>query len=178
MRIKFLLPAMCLLLSVFNPFAPEIKGQSSVDRDTVLIAAHEIINETTYCGLVTVDSLGHPQIRTMNPFPVGDDFVIWFATARASRKVREIANNPNVSVYFADHHTARGYVNINGSASVIDDRDLLLKMKRDYWSGIENWQEIFVLIRIIPRTIEVINYKHGIHNDPVTFKAPSIKLQE
>jgi len=47
-------------------------------------------------------------------------------------------------------------------------------MKRDYWNGIPNWQNKFVLIKIVPKTMEVINYKHGLNNDPNTFKAPSI----
>ena len=154
-----------------------VNAQTPVNRDTVILAAHEIINETTYCGLVTVDSLGQPQIRTMNPFPVKEDFVIWFATSRASRKVREIRNNPKVCVYFADHINAKGYVNINGTATVIDDKELLVKMKRDYWNGIQGWQDIFVLIRIVPGSIETINYKHGLNNNPVTFKAPVISVQ-
>jgi general stress protein 26 len=153
-----------------------LNGQSSVNRDTIIIAAQEIINETAYCGLVTIDSLGQPQIRTMNPFPVKNDFVIWFGTSRTSRKVREIKNNPNVSVYFANHLTAKGYVNINGSASVIDNRELLIQMKRDYWNGIPGWQDKFVLIKIIPKSVEIINYKHGLNNDPDTFKAPTIIL--
>jgi len=165
-----------VLVSTSGSFYCELKGQSSVSRDTIILAAHEIINETTYCGLVTIDSLGQPQTRTMNPFPVEDDFVIWFATSRTSRKVREIKNNPKVSVYFANHLTARGYVNINGFASVIDNRELLIQMKREYWSGIKDWQDKFVLIKIIPRSIEVINYKHGLNNDPDTFKAPSISF--
>lgn len=151
-----------------------LNGQSQVNRDTVILAAHEIINETTYCGLVTIDSTGQPQVRTMNPFPVQDDFIIWFATSRTSRKAREIKNNPKVCVYFANHHTAKGYVNINGSASVIDDKQLLVKMKRDYWDGIPGWQDGFVLIKIIPGSIETINYKHGLNNDPNTLKAPAI----
>lgn len=163
-----------VLVSTSSSFYSELNGQSSINKDTIILAAHEIINETTYCGLVTVDSLGQPQIRAMNPFPVEDDFVIWFATSRTSRKAREIKNNPKVCVYFANHLTAKGYVNINGSASVIDDRELLFQMKRDYWNGIQGWQDKFVLIKIIPRSIEIINYKHGLNNDPNTFKAPSI----
>jgi len=153
-----------------------LNAQSPVNRDTVILAAHEIMSETTYCGLVTVDSLGQPQIRTMNPFPVKEDFVIWFATSRTSRKVREIKNNPKVCVYFADHISAKGYVNINGSATVIDDKELLVKMRRDYWNGIPGWQDIFVLIRIVPKSLEIINYKHGLNNDPKTFKAASISF--
>jgi len=169
--------AFALLVAVSGSGFSVLNAQSPVNRDTGILAAHEIINETTYCGLVTVDSLGQPQIRTMNPFPVKEDFVIWFATARTSRKVREIKNNPKVCVYFADHINAKGYVNINGTATVIDDKELLVRMKRDYWNGIPGWEDIFVLIRIVPGSIETINYKHGLNNNRVTFKAPSVSFQ-
>jgi len=176
MKNKFVLFVFSVLVSTSSSYYSELNGQPSVNRDTIILAAHEIINETTYCGLVTIDSLGQPQIRTMNPFPVKDDFIIWFATSRTSRKVREIKNNPKVCVYFANHLTAKGYVNINGSASVIDNRELLFQMKRDYWNGIQGWQDKFVLIKIIPKSIEIINYKHGLNNDPNTFKAPFISF--
>lgn len=148
----------------------------SVSKDSIMVAAREIISQTAYCGLVTVDATGQPQVRTMNPFPMKDEFVIWFATSRSSRKVKEIKDNPKVCVYYADHTAAKGYVNVTGKAEVIDDKELLIKMKREYWEGIPDWQNIFVLIRIVPETLEVINYKHGLNNDPKTFKAPSIEL--
>lgn len=151
-----------------------LSGQSTAGRDTILAAAHEIIRETTYCALVTLDSTGQPQIRTMNPFPANDELITWFATSRTSRKVGEIKKNPKVSVYYSDHTSAKGYVAISGIAEVIDDRDLLLKMKRDYWTNIPNWETIFVLIKIVPKRLEVINYKHGLNNEPGTFRAPSI----
>lgn len=151
-----------------------LHAQSTISRDTMIIAAREIINETTYCALVTVDSTGQPQIRTMNPFPANEKLITWFATARTSRKVREIKNNPKVCVYYSDHTSAKGYVNITGKAEIIDDRELLRKMKRDYWNNIPNWENIFVLIKIVPENLEVINYKHGLTNDPNTFRAPSI----
>jgi general stress protein 26 len=171
-RISFQLIAGFFLL--FTVSQLKTSAQNIISRDTLLAAAKEIMNETTYCALVTIDSAGQPQIRTMNPFPPNNEFITWFATSRASRKVREIKNNPKVCVYYADHSVAKGYVNITGRAEVIDDKDLLLKMKRDYWDGISGWQNIFVLIRIIPETIEVINYRHGLNNNPVTFRAPSM----
>jgi general stress protein 26 len=176
MKKIFVLFVLAVLVSASGSFYSILNGQPSVNRDTIQLAAHEIINETTYCGLVTMDSTGQPQIRTMNPFPVKDDFVIWFATSRTSRKVREIKNNPKVCVYFANHVNAKGYVNINGSASVIDNKELLIQMKRDYWNGIPGWQDKFVLIKILPKSIEVINYKHGLNNDPNSFKAPTISF--
>jgi general stress protein 26 len=142
----------------------------------MFVAALEIMNSTHYCGLITIDSTGQPQVRTMNPFPANNELITWFATARTSRKVKELRHNPKVCIYYADHISAKGYVNITGIAEVIDDKELLKKMKREYWEGIPNWQDIFVLIKIVPKTIEVINYKHGINNNPTTFKAPVIVL--
>lgn len=168
-------PLTLFIITLISSFMPgKIMGQPSVNRDTLIVAAREIINQTTYCGLVTLDTTGQPQIRTMNPFPLKDDFIIWFATSRNSRKVREIRNDPRVCVYYADHKVAKGYVNITGKAVVIDDRDLLIRMKRAYWEGIPGWEKIFVLIKIKPETIEVINYRHGLNNDPVSFRAPSM----
>ena len=176
MKKKFTLIALggMILCSAIIP--SKLNAQTSVKRDTILVAAREIIKETTYCGLVTIDSTGQPQVRTMNPFPANEELITWFATSRTSRKVREIKNNPKVCVYYANHMSAKGYVNITGSAEVIDDKELLIKMKRDYWESIPNWQNIFVLIKIVHKTIEVINYKHGLNNDPNTFRAPSIVL--
>lgn len=176
MKKEFTLLVICGLI-ICSAFVPsKISAQSAVNRDTMFIAAREIIGDTHYCALVTIDSTGQPQIRTMNPFPANNEFITWFATSRTSRKVREIKNNPGVCVYYANHVAAKGYVNITGTATVIDDKELLIKMKRDYWEGIPNWQDIFVLIKVIPKTLEVINYKHGLNNDPQTFRAPSISF--
>lgn len=176
MKKKFTLNTIYGLILFSAIFPSNLYAQSPVNRDTILIAAREIIKETVYCALVTIDSTGQPQVRTMNPFPANDELITWFATSRTSRKVREIKNNPKVCVYYADHLSAKGYVNITGTAEVIDDKELLIKMKRDYWENIPGWQNIFVLIKIVPKTIEVINYKHGLNNDPESFRAPSIVL--
>jgi general stress protein 26 len=166
---------LCLLVFLF--LVPIImNAQITFNRDTIMLAAQEIIKETTYCALVTIDSTGQPQIRTMNPFPANNELITWFGTSRYSRKVKEIRNNPKVAVYYADHRTAKGYVNISGTAEVIDNKELLLKMKRDYWESIPNWQDNFVLIKIVPKKIEVINYRHHLTNDLKTFKAPWIIL--
>jgi general stress protein 26 len=174
MKKEFTLITICGVMLFSLIITPKLFAQSTINRDTVLYAAREIMRETTYCALVTIDSTGQPQIRTMNPYPANDEFITWFATSRNSRKVRELKNNPKVCVYYADHVNAKGYVNITGTAEVIDDKDFLIKMKRDYWQGMPNWQDIFVLIKVVPRRVEVINYKHGLNNDPVTFRAPSI----
>jgi general stress protein 26 len=172
MKKKLILSLYCSIILFLA--IPQLHAQSVVSRDSLISAAREIMKETTYCAFVTIDSTGRPQVRTMNPFPANDELIIWFGTSRNSAKVREIKNNPNVSVYYADHVNAKGYVTITGKAEVIDNKEVLMKMKRGYWDEIPNWKTIFVLIKIVPEKLEVINYKHGLVNDPNTFKAPSV----
>jgi general stress protein 26 len=172
---KNLSPVIIMVFFTLFSMNGSAQNQSSlIPRDTLIGAAREIIKATPFCALVSIDSSGQPQVRTMNPFPLGDEIEIWFATGRKSRKVTEIKNNPKVCVYYADHSSAKGYVTIAGTAEIIDDKDLLVKMRRPYWDGIPNWQDIFVLIKVTPGTIDVINYAHGISGDPVTSRAATI----
>lgn len=159
-----------LLLSV----PAMLQAVTPMSRDTLLKAAREIITETDHCALITADSAGLPHVRTMSHFPFTPDFVIWFATARNSVKVAEIKHNPKVCVYFADHVKSDGYVAVVGKAEIIDDKALLLSKKRDYWNGIPGWQDVFVLVRIVPEKLEVINYPRGVNSDPETSKAPCV----
>lgn len=168
--------ALIILLSLaFN--AKSQQSSTTYPRDSIMVAAREIMTSAPYCALITVDETGQPQVRTMNPFPLGEDIVIWFATSRDSRKVAEMKKESRVCVYYADHKNPQGYVNLIGKATIIDDKELLKKMKREYWEGIPNWLNVFVLIKIEPVKMEVINYKHGINGDPKTSGAPTIEFK-
>lgn len=165
--------ALATLQGIVEPTAAAAQEASAaVSRDTVLAAARELMASTTYCALVTTDSLGRPQVRTMNPFPPDEGMVVRFGTNRHSRKVQEIRRSPHVCVYYANHVEAQGYVSISGTARIVDDRAQLLAHKREYWESIPSWQDVMLLIEVVPERIEVINYKHGLNNDPVTWKAP------
>jgi len=169
--------SLCALLSMsVENFAQE--KQSTLNRDSVIIAAKEIIGLQNYCALITLDSAGLPDVRTMNPYPVEDDMIIWMATNRLSGKAKEILYNPNVCVYFADHKNASGYVAINGKAEIIDDKLLLVKKKREYWEqAVPDWKNVLVLIKIVPERLEVVNYKYKLYGNSVTWKAPSIEFE-
>ena len=149
--------------------------QNTIPRDTLISVARENIKANPFCALITLDSTGQSQVRTMNPYPLGDELVIWFATSRTSRKVGEIRNDSRVSVYYADHNNATGYVTINGKAEVIDDPDLLKKMKREYWETCKiDWLNKFVLIKITPVTMDVVNYKRGVYGNSDTNRSPCL----
>ena len=183
MKIFISISQLCItmfFLGTFLSMTMEVsaqENQSTSIRDSVIIAAKDIMGMQHYCALITLDSTGLPDVRTMNPYPVEDDMIIWMATNRLSGKAKEILYNPNVCVYFADHKNASGYVAVNGKAEIIDDKDLLVKKKREYWEqAVPDWQNVLVLIRIVPQKMEVVNYKYKLYGNPVTWKAPSIEF--
>jgi len=150
------------------------KNSSTNERDSLIAAAKEIIGMQKYCALATIDSSGHPDVRTMNPFPPEEDMTVWIATNSRSHKVQEIRNNPNVCLYYADHSKATGYVTITGTAVLVDDMNEKLKRKRDYWNqAFPDWKYL-ILIKVVPKRMEVLNYQWGKLNDPVTWKVPVV----
>ncbi len=158
-----------LLLSMMFVHTGSLSAQeppNAANRDSLISAAREIMSLQTYCGLVTVDFTGRPHARTMNPFPPEDDMTVWMATSTDSRKAREIAHDPRVCLYYADHGTAVGNVNIVGNAFLVQDPSEIRKRERGYWQQAFPDRSKLVLIKVVPEKIEVLNYKRGFHNDP------------
>jgi len=146
----------------------------AIHRDSLIAAAREIMGMQKYCALITLDSLGRPHARTMNPFPPEEDMTVWIATNSRSRKAAEIRRNPVVCLYYADHNNAQGCVAITGRAVLVDDQAEKMKRKREYWTqAFPDWKYL-VLIKVIPETMDVLNYRMGMLNDPVTWKTPTV----
>jgi general stress protein 26 len=169
--------ALAATVALASPAIAQDKPASTPpDPARVLAAAREIMEAQHYCGLVTLDAAGLPQVRTMNPFPPEAGMVVWMATNTRSRKVEEIRKDPRVSLYYADHGKATGYVALSGRAVLVDDMKEILERKRAYWDtsfpGLKN----IVLIKVIPERIDVVNYKQGLVGDPATWRATSIHL--
>jgi general stress protein 26 len=145
-------------------------------REAAIAAAREIMSMQKYCALITVDSSGQPHARTMNPFPPEADMTVWIATNSRCRKVREIQNHSQVSLYYADHNEASGYVVLTGKAVLVDEMSEKLKRKRDYWDqSFPDWKYL-ILIKVIPEKLEVLNYKRDLLNDEVTWQIPAFEL--
>jgi general stress protein 26 len=147
---------------------------TNYEHDSLISAAKEIMEATRYCALVTLDESGFPQVRTMDPFLPGEDMVVWLGTNVHSRKVREIRNESRVSLYY-EAPNGGGYVVIQGNAHLIDNPEETGK----YWK--EEWNEFypdknsnFILIKIIPKKLEIIDYKHGITGSSKTWAVPYI----
>lgn len=153
------------------------KPSSPLGRSELIAAAREIIASQQFCALVTQDEVGRSQIRTVNPFPPEDDMAVWIATGTQTRKVGQIRHNPQVTLYYADHSKAAGFVSIRGKALLVEDRAEMIKRKRAYWDSMFPEFKNLILIKVIPEYLEVLNYSRGVNGDPATWHAPSVEFK-
>ncbi len=150
----------------------------AANRDSVINAAREIISHVKYCALVTFDAEGTANVRTMNPFPPEEDMCVWMATSTDTRKYEEIKKNPKVSLYYANHASAEGYVTITGKAELVKDSLEIQKRKREYWKQSFPDMNKLVLIKIIPERMEVVNYKRKMYGADITWLAPFAEFKK
>jgi general stress protein 26 len=154
------------------------KPAGQLSRAELIVAAREIIASQQYCALITQDEGGRSQARTVNPFPPDENMIVWVATSTLTRKVQQIRRDSRVTLYYADHAKATGYVAITGRAVLVDDRAEMIKRKRAYWDTAFPGFKNLVLIKVIPEHLDVLNYSRGAQNDPVTWHAPSVEFKK
>lgn len=132
--------------------------------------ARALIERAGKCAFITLDSAGHPQVRTMDPFLPDPDFTIWLATNPKSRKVTQLVSNQRVTLYYADL-ADNGYVSVYGLAELIDDA----AAKKKYWK--QEWKSFYpkypndyLLIKVKPLRLEMIDYQAGFSGDSITWQ--------
>src|SRR5512140_7243 len=176
-HIPFWLPYFCMDGETMTKPTVKDPHLTMEKMDSLIAAAREIMAGQTYCALITVDAFGQPQVRPMNPFPPEDDMTVWMATNSRSRKVEEIRNCSRVSLYYANHQDAVGYVAITGKAILVNEMSEKLKRKRDYWEqAFPDWNYL-ILIKIVPEKLEVLNYKCNLVGDTVTWRTPCLEFK-
>jgi general stress protein 26 len=156
----------------------EEKARAPLGRPELIAAAREIMAGQTYCALITQDEQGRPQVRTMNPFPPEEDMTVWMATSTLTRKVQHIRRDARVTLYYANHGQATGYVEITGRAVLVDDRAEMIKRKRAYWDSAFPGFKNLVLIKVVAERMDVLNYTRGALGHPETWRTPSLDLKK
>lgn len=164
------------VLSILLATSPVAAQQTTppLSRDQLIAAAREIISSARYAALITLDSSGRPQARTVDPFAPDENMEIWIGTNPRSRKVAEIRHHRRVTIYYFDRD-AQAYVTISGIARLVNDP----KEKAKRWK--EEWKEFYpdrardyLLIVVTPEKLELVNVTKGIVGDPQTWKPPSV----
>ena len=173
---KFQLLIWLLLLAPTSVAAQDIKQPLS--RHELITAAREVMSTARYCALITQDSAGRSQARTLDPFPPDENMVVWLGTNPRSRKVAAIRRNSRVTLYYFDRES-QAYVTIYGIARLVNDPQAKLKWWKDEWKDFyPDRTRDFLLIRVTPEKLEVVNVKKGIVGDPHTWKPPTVKFRK
>jgi general stress protein 26 len=161
-------------LSIGNAFA----ATDSPSDTEVLEVARKIMISSRYCALVTLDAVGNPQVRAMDPFPPDRDMVVRMATHRSTRKIAQIVRNSRVALYYFDSE-GKSYVTISGVARLIEDP----AQKSEWWKP--EWEpfyedsyrgEDFVLIEVVAKRCEVMSIEHKIASAAKSWKPAVVEI--
>lgn len=148
------------------------------EREILIAAAREIMSAARYCALITLDSAGRAQARTLDPFPPDENMTVWLGTNPRSRKVAEIRRNPRVTLYYFDRD-AQAYVTIFGIARLVNDPKEKAKRWKDEWKEFyPDRAKDYLLISVRPEKLEVISVKKGIVGDPKIWTPPSVDFRQ
>ncbi len=166
-----------LFISCFLSEYAQTANQRSAEENEVIQIASDMMIESGLCALITHDTSGKINARMMEPFSPEEDLIVWFGTNTLSRKVQDIKANPDVTLYYASSD-ASGYIVLHGHAFLVDDAAL----KQQYW--MQSWEDFYekdrsnyLLIKVIPDSMEILSTKHGITGDTITWRVPSINLK-
>lgn len=168
--------AIKLCLGLMLPLsAPSVFAQKPQwSRDQLIAEAREIMTKTRYCALITIDRSGRAQARTMDAFAPDEKMTVWFGTNPLSRKVAEIRRHPRVTLYYFDGES-QAYVTVHGVARVVTDPAEKVRHWKEDWKGFyQDREKSYVLIRVRPVTLEVVNTKKGLVGDPRTWRPPTV----
>ena len=153
-------------------------GSKPLTRAELIAAAREIMATARYCALITLDSNGRPQARTLDPFPPDENMIVWLGTNSRSRKVAQIRRNPRVTLYYFDSE-GQAYVTISGIARLVNDSTEKAKRWKDEWKAFyPDRARDYLLIVVKPERLEVVSVKKGIVGDSSTWKPPSVNFQK
>lgn len=168
-----------LTISFFLTLASNSFGQEEsqgFSYNELLAISKEIITETGYCTLITLDEKGQPRARLMDPFIPKDGLTIWFGTNPKSRKVKQIKNDPRVTLFYMASDTT-GYVTIHGEAELINDLNEKEQHWKNKWKDFHpDYPEDYLLIKVSPLWLEVISTKYNINGDSITWQPPKLIL--
>lgn len=178
---KFMTKHIGLLILLFSTIFFQAFCQEASPADTtqqfLLNAAREIIKSAGKVALITQDETGTPQIRTMDPFEPEADFTVWLATHPNTRKVQQIKNNPSVTLYYPDKKD-KGYVVIQGKAELVNDqKEKDIRWKNEWKNFYANRTDAYLLIKVTPHYLELINYNRGIAGDPKTWQPARVEFK-
>jgi general stress protein 26 len=146
------------------------------DQARIRSVARELMIAARYAALITVDSTGATQARTIDPFAPDDAMVVWFATNPRTRKVAEITRDSRVTLYyFSTQHG--GYVTLRGRARLVDDPLEKQRRWKPEWAPFyPDRERDYLLVVVTPERLEIVSPGQGIVGDSLTWRPPTVMV--
>lgn len=134
--------------------------------DDVLKAARCLVTSRVVGAISTCDKTGQPHTRWMAGVPIGEGLSrLLSVTARGSRKLAQLAQNPKVCWLFSDAHDDEVVV-LTGTVTLIEDQALV----EPVWRRLEPAARLYAMSLLsepenlwfvgIETTVVTIEYMH------------------
>ncbi|MFI6522796.1 pyridoxamine 5'-phosphate oxidase family protein [Spirillospora sp. NPDC050679] len=146
--------------------------------DLVDVALH-LLRANPYGFLSTVAD-GRPHTRLVQHVGVDADGTVWIGTSPASRKAAEVSRHGAVS-YAVEDRAAFAYLCLQADAELVDD---MAERTARWQDGLEAFfpdgpaGDDFVLIRLRPRSLELMDFSRRIHPDPYGLAAAVAEFRD
>lgn len=148
------------------------------EEQKIISTAKAIINDAYFGTLITVDANGQPKARIMEPFSPDDDFTVWLATNPKSRKASELKANSTATLHYFNK-TKMEYVSLMGNAYLVNEEMIKAQKFKEGWDKFyPNKKEDYLLIKFIPKTLELISVNNQYPGDSVTWKPHQVILRK
>ena len=156
----------------------ELRKNFTEEDLEIIGISKDIIKNSYYCTLVTVDENGQPRARIMEPLEPDNNYEIWLASNPKSRKIEQIKNNSKATINYFDK-TQLSYISLMGNAFIVDEDEIKRNKWKQGWEKFyKNQKEDYILIRFIPRTLELISYNKGYSGNKTTWAPHKVELRD
>ncbi|XAL99328.1 pyridoxamine 5'-phosphate oxidase family protein [Phycisphaeraceae bacterium D3-23] len=134
--------------------------------DEVLRAARRLVQRRVVGAMSTCDAAGQPHTRWMAGVAIGEGLSrLLSVTARGSRKLDQLADNPRVCWLFSDAHDDE-VVTLTGTVSIIEDQSRV----EPVWRRLEPAARLYAMNLLsepenlwfvgLETTVETVEYMH------------------
>lgn len=179
-RRSLLVAALMLAAMASSPWrtlrAQSVEATASDRREAMVRVARDIMRAARFCALITRDANTGSAARTIDPAPPDSTMVVRFVTNPRSRKVKQLAADPRVALYYFDA-SAQRYATLYGRARAI--RDPAEKARRWY----EGWTPFYpqrehdaTLYEVLPERIELVSPGDSVVGDSISWATPTIRF--
>ncbi len=150
----------------------------SDNEQKIMHEADSIIKSAYFTTLITLDNKNQPRARVVEPFSPEKNYIIWMATNPNSRKVKQLQNNPTATLHYFNK-SKLAYVSLMGKAYLVNDDSIKkVKWKNGWEKFYPDKKKDYLLIKFIPKTMELISITDGFIGDKKTWKPHQVILQK